>query len=338
LKTIAFIIKTTIMIKFQNHLLLFFFINFLALTAYSQKRVFVTTANFAATGWVKGQTNRLTEASPITRKDHTDLIYITCEPDNRGSAYLSFPNKTKDPTLPNSAADASLYRVILGNTSFHGTRVIDLAGLSFFSYTEKNAFNTPDASGTIKNTAVGPVLLLQVDINGDGSVIDNINFELQRQGDTRLSNGKIIPAPKVNPGEWQEWDAFDGWWWYVKRDGTPPPIAGVFTLETFLKSFPNAIIVNTPFEQQNGGAGVRFLLRFETTGNYDDFRGYIDQFKITTKAVDQPSYIYDFTADCIRKEPVWWWRPWMFVICGLIVAVVGFLFYRGMRIRKAGKV
>jgi hypothetical protein len=278
--------------------LVFFFITFLYINGFSQKPMLVTKDNFSALGWGEAQINR-TSGSPDVRRITTDFVNITCGPDNPrnpplnpGSAHLTFP-KTNDPTL---------YRVILNNNIYEGTNVGDIKELKYSTYTVATPANTPGASGIAVDTPVAPILLLQIDMDGDGpgTIINNINFFPFLQDPATMGGG----AHPVKPGKWQEWDALIGLWKFFKRNSADPDpdLPVLFTLSAFVKEYKDAKIVNTDFNKPNGGPGIRFLLI--DAPNYVDFNGYIDAFKIKTppgtivKPGSQSGHLnYDFKAE-----------------------------------------
>ncbi len=299
------IIKSDIFEKFPIRIVVFFFVAFLKVNAFSQKPILVTEDNFSAMGWDIGQINKDASGSMI-RKNSSDFVYITCGPPmipdlklpmspdlelKPGSVYLTLPVSEIDPNLSNPTNDPTLIRVLLRNSSYSLVYLRDITKLMYSTYTVKQP--------------VAPFLLLSLDIDGDDKFDNNIIFEPKKQ------------SQAVQPDKWQQWDALNGGLWrlFKHEDTDPPEVTGDFTLKTFVGTdkFKNARIINSDPNLPMGGPGIRFTV-FTDAPDHTDFRGYIDAFRIETPAmvVWSPSspgagggdLLYDFDGECL-VENLW---------------------------------
>ncbi|NOT51556.1 MAG: hypothetical protein HOP10_09790 [Chitinophagaceae bacterium] len=233
----------------------------------------VNKSNFENLGWVKDQVNI---TSGITTVIHaTENVAIKCPPFNpasplskRGAVQLSLP----------TSADSTLRRVRLRNTKFHGVRLAEIARLHYNTFIVSN----------INQSA--PNLAFQVDINGDDVAEFNILY------DPTIQHEYNSTIPGVLQSVWQNWNARHGWWQYFQvtpQYPAPPGLPAFFQLPTLLAmpGFNNLRIINTT-NDLNAGGGIRFTVGGHA--DFNDFRGYIDQFMIQLSG--RPHY-YDFACD-----------------------------------------
>lgn len=117
-----------------------------------------------------------------------------------------------------------------------GRRLADLSTLRYSTYVFQNG------------SCQAPALVLHLDTNNDGVGDDSLVFEPCYQ-----TGGYPVPDQgAVQRGVWQTWDARVGGFWL--RTGGPP----VFTLASYLKTHPDATLVNTAA----GSGGLQLFVGF----------------------------------------------------------------------------
>jgi len=265
--------------KYLNQLLLLFFITLSTTNAFSQAaypkyhRTVVTNDNFNTTGWERA-------------------------PDDPGKELISIeygPKYTIDPSLEWGSAflikpytaDNSFENVRIRNNTFGGVWIENITELTYSTYIKKN--NTTAE-------LVAPVLILQLDLDNSGTfdnVHDNsINFWPNYQ----IRNDPM--AQKVVLKNWQQWDAFNGYWKFGDK-GVNPFDEDFFTL-TALKTYysgKHIAIIN------DKGGGVRFTLT--PAPGFNDYEGYVDDFTIGTD-----SFIRSYDFKYIKETFV---LKWIFI-------------------------
>jgi hypothetical protein len=325
-------------------LLLLFFITILKVNAFSQPPItnIVTEANFSAMGWEKSQTNGLLP-EPETARLTTNFIFIVCGPVNRGqpqlkrgSVYFTLPTSIEDPSLPKGTSelkDATLNKIRLRNSSFDGSKITDIAELKYSTYTIK------------PSNKVAPRLILQIALLGPGIIagqpLRSIIFDPSNQRHKDI-NG-VTSGQEVELDKWQEWDALAGWWTlFDPKTDDPTELKGSFTLATFATLMTAKIINSDPVSNPvMGGGGIRITVPNLKDKSYENFRGYIDAFKIkiANNSVDQPTTLYDFmtTEVCKDEQVSIFKRKYIyFIISGL--AIWGcFIVFRNYRINQQRK-
>ena len=155
----------------------------------------------------------------------------------------------------------------LRNSSFDGTALSDLTGLSYSTFV--HGFG-PQAEA--------PYLLLEIDQNGDGAIDDQLVFQ---------------PAAHntIQGNYWQTWDALSGSWWSLNG------LAGMGTntagkpLSAYIAAYPGSRIVN---DGQQGG--LRIAAGCVGTG-WEAFYGAVDAVVV---GVNSANYIYDFENDGVH--------------------------------------
>lgn len=132
---------------------------------------------------------------------------------------------------------ASAYDGVIFHTSGYASRrLADLTELKYHTYVTNN--------GSCQTA----YLVLQIDRTGDGVADDNLTFEPCYQ----LAGYGVPAQGPVVLRSWQPWDALMGGFWL--NTGGPP----VFTLQSYLQKYPDAVLVNTP----HGTGAVRLQLGF----------------------------------------------------------------------------
>jgi hypothetical protein len=160
----------------------------------------------------------------------------------------------------------------LRNTGYAGTALADLSELSYWTYVDV------DGSG-----GQAPYIILQLDLDGNGTVDDLLFFEPVYQTATFFPSN---PQPALLLDTWQEWDALEGGWWSLNGLAGATPGTGVKSIDDYLAVEPDATIVNSA----NGDGGVRLVAGFGA-GAWDNFVGNVDGFTI---GIDGDSTTYDF--------------------------------------------
>lgn len=154
-------------------------------------------------------------------------------------------------------------------TGFHGTRLDDVTGLSYWTYGQTSA-----------DQAV--YMILHLDWDNDGDQDDLLFFEPEYQ------SGYSMAVPNQGPlamGVWQLWNARTGGW-YSQNEPTLVPGAGVNTIDAYLLLHPDATIVPS----STGLGGLRFVTGFGAPA-WNNFVGNLDAVSIGVNGVVS---IYDF--------------------------------------------
>jgi hypothetical protein len=146
----------------------------------------------------------------------------------------------------------------LRDTHYNRTYLRDLSQLDYWSCVRRN------------NAQQGPLLMLEVDNDGNNTIDDLLFFEPPYQSP---GNGGLTCAhqmPQMND-TWQHWDALSGCWWWLSAGN-----AGTNSqqLSDYIAAHPDSAIVN---EDGNHG-GV--ILEMGDASPSDQFEGYVDAFRI----------------------------------------------------------
>lgn len=207
----------------------------------------------------------------------------------------------------NAPVNGHARQVRMRNSNYSGILLSSITELSYSTYVQK-AGSKPDV----------PLLVLLVDINGDGKAvgdgvkdgdIPHITFipRFQNVEDTtgypvkfgwykpKKTNDKEIRwQPPVRQNAWQTWDVLHGGWvnWTVVNN-TVDTSPSLFSLSSFIAQHPNARIVN---DKRGGG------IRIQAGGPdmSDNFIGNIDAFTI---GINGNTTVYDFElgVDTVRN-------------------------------------
>lgn len=225
--------------------------------------------NFSSQGWREQQVNIVSGVTVFS--DSSDHVEIVCGPDNPSDPRLIQGCVTMN--LP-TGADPTLRRIRLRKGGYNGTRLADLTELKYSTYVIHNA---------------PTIMVLQVDVNNDGTRDFNLYFE-----PTPLSQGAGFPPVQLNT--WQQWNALIGTWHF--EVGFLPEFPDHTCTISELVSYPqyaDARIIDTPPVGHNG-EGVRFTIGGTPRPLYDNTIGYFDALIIGT-STRQHSTLYDFTCD-----------------------------------------
>lgn len=158
-------------------------------------------------------------------------------------------------------------------TTFHNTPLGQLDDLRYWTYAVTN------------NGQQWPYIILQIDLDGNGTVDDLLFFEPAYQQPT-TGNPTLPDQGPLVLGTWQVWNALAGGWWSSNSIGGATPGTGVKPLSTYLAAAPGATIVNA-----GGLGGIRLVQGFASPT--DVFDGYVDAFSIKTLAMARPN-TYNF--------------------------------------------
>ena len=111
-------------------------------------------------------------------------------------------------------------------------------------------------------------------------------FNLKFQSEKYLKGTGIAPQGPVRKKVWQTWDALNGGW-FTGPTQTPNSGAVVYTIASYVKTYPNARILN-----DHSGGGVR--LQAGGIPMADNFLGNADAFTI---GINGKITVYDFEVD-----------------------------------------
>jgi len=164
-----------------------------------------------------------------------------------------------------------LRRIRLRRGGYSGTLLADITELKYSTYVVNNA---------------PTIMVLQIDVNGDGEKDFNIFFS-----PTLRWQGSGYPPVVLNT--WQQWDALQGLWHVEAATISGLPEAS--TIAELAVRYPTARIIDTPPSGQNG-EGMRFTIGGNPRSDYDNTVGYFDALIIGTKD-QQHSTLFDFTCD-----------------------------------------
>lgn len=127
---------------------------------------------------------------------------------------------------------------------------------------------------------VAAFMMLDVDVNGDGTVEDQLVFQPALQG-------------TVTGYTWQHWDALNGTWWSRSGLAGMGQSSGGGTLEDYLAVYPNARIVNS------GAAGGLHVSAGCLGSEWGGFAGAADAVVVGVEGV---SVTYDFEEDGVHTS------------------------------------
>jgi hypothetical protein len=225
----------------------------IATNTFSQNVVTVTDCNL--NGWVK----QVPAGTSIAFKNEPGNLIL-----GKGSLELF--------------ATEALKIIRFRNVNYNGVPLSSITELSWSSFISERA-NDYDA----------PFVVITVDLNGDGTTDDFLEFGPQYQG--QWAAGIAPDQGEVTTGIWQTWDMLHGAFWLGPT--TDPEHGGaLFTLTTYISQHPTAKIVNDP---ATGGGGFRLS---GGGGFYPDpnstsfnFKCYTDNVRIGINGV---TTLYDF--------------------------------------------
>jgi hypothetical protein len=224
--------------------------------------------NFSSEGWREQQVNIVKKT--LIYSDLSDYVAIVCGPNNNNDPRLL--QGAVSMNLPTDD-DRTLFRTRLWKSGYSGTRLADLTELKFSTYVVQTAPAT---------------LILQIDVNGDGTHDFNIFYNQLYLQDANF--------PPLVLNSWQEWDALHQGVWRISQSIIPIPanLANGGTIQQIVAVYPNASIIDFPPTDEEG-EGIRFniggpLIPFDNTVSY------LDALIIGTK--NQPhSTLFDFTCN-----------------------------------------
>jgi len=217
----------------------------ISIASFSQNKVTITNCNL--NGWVKqipANTSLTFEnepANPILGKGSLEMITVPVQRNVR-----------------------------LRNTNYNNTLLSSITELSFSSFIAHR-----------ENNYDAPFVVLQVDLNGDGTTDNFLEFGPQYQT-APWSTGVASDQGTVITDSWQTWDILHGVFW-LGPDIDPEHGGTVFNLAAYISQHPGAKIINDPAI----GGGIRL----SAGGFAPNFKCYTDNFKIGVNGI---TTIYDF--------------------------------------------
>lgn len=196
-----------------------------------------------------------------------------------GTASVEFVDGPEDPPCGFGSVELSVgpdgnSAAQVRNRDYNGVLLSDITELSYSTYVQQ------DGSG-----GQAPYLILNVDLDGNGTTDDQLFFEPVYQ--TGLYGGDAVPDQgDVTVGEWQTWDAREGGWWALSAGTFGPPLV---TLDTYIAAHPGARLA----APTTGTGSIRIVAGFGA-GAWDNFVGNADCFTIEVFGVETT---YDFELD-----------------------------------------
>ena len=173
--------------------------------------------------------------------------------------------------------------VRLRNTNYNNTFLTSITQLGFSSFIDHR-----------ENDYDAPFIVLQIDLNGDGTTDNFLEFGPQYQT-APWSTGVASDQGAVVTGTWQTWDVLHGVFW-LGPNIDPEHGGAVFNLATYISQHPTARIIND--------AAIGGGIRLSAGGFAPNFKCYTDNFKI---GVNGSTTVYDFeftTANAGEDENV----------------------------------
>ena len=175
-------------------------------------------------------------------------------PAGQGAAYLF----TGDADSGGASGDESSQ---LRNGNYAGTLLSNITSMNYCTYVQQ------------WNGSQAPYIILNVDIDGNGTTDDLLFFEPE------YSNGAYNPAipaqaaPTTNT--WQCWDALNGGWYSVNGFNSSGPGTNVQTFSDLVAAYP----ATASIAAGTGTTGaVRVLVGFAAAS--DVYESYVDAFSI----------------------------------------------------------
>jgi hypothetical protein len=156
------------------------------------------------------------------------------------------------------------------NGDYAGTLLSDLTTLTYNTYVQQDGLG-----------GQAPYILLNVDLDGNGTTDDLLFFEPVYQNSVFFTNDQ---GPLL-VGVWQDWNALDGGWWSVNGTAGATPGTGVKSLEDYIAAEPDAAVASGPALRVVTGFGA---------GAWDNFVGNADA---VTVGVNGSDTTYDFEPD-----------------------------------------
>jgi hypothetical protein len=193
-----------------------------------------------------------------------------------GTATTSFENGPALPPAPIGSARLSVGAD--GNSAaqmrtaiYNGTLLANITELKYSTFTQQ------DGSG-----GQAPYLILNVDLDNNGTVDDQLFFEPVYQ--TGAYSGDPVPNQgTLAVGVWQEWNALVGGWWAISAGTFGPPLV---TLQTYIAANPGAKLASPV----SGAGSLRVVTGFGA-GAWDNYIGNSDAVKVGVNGI---TTLYNF--------------------------------------------
>jgi hypothetical protein len=212
---------------------------------------------------------------------------------NDGASAVTFVNGPANPpcgvgsaqfTVDSSGVTASQLR----NTNYAGTLLSNLTQLSY------STFVTTNNGGQPGNGGQAVYIILNIDLDGNGTIDDLLFFEPVYQ------SAAFFPSNSQGPvalNTWQSWNALTGGWWSTSGIAGANPGTGVKSLSDYIAAQPNARIVNSA----TGAGGVRLVAGFGGPTDWGNFLGNADCFRIATNGGSDITYDFELGADSCKN-------------------------------------
>jgi hypothetical protein len=187
-------------------------------------------------------------------------------------------------TVDSSGETASQLR----NTNYAGILLSDLTQLSY------STFVTTNNGGQAGNGGQAVYIILNIDLDGNGTVDDLLFFEPVYQ------SAAFFPSNSQGPvalNTWQSWNALTGGWWSRNGLAGANPGTGVKSLSDYIAANPNARIVNA----SSGDGGVRLVAGFGGPTDWGNFNGNADCFRIAANGRSDITYDFEPSADSCKN-------------------------------------
>ena len=187
---------------------------------------------------------------------------------------LAFKNQPSNPILGKGSLEMITIEVQknvrLRNANYNNTLLTSITQLGFSSFIDHR-----------ENDYDAPFIVLQIDLNGDGTTDNFLEFGPQYQT-APWSTGVASDQGAVKTGIWQTWDVLHGVFW-LGPSIDPEHGGAVFNLATYITQHPTARIIND--------AAIGGGIRLSAGGFAPNFKCYTDNFKI---GVNGSTTVYDF--------------------------------------------
>jgi hypothetical protein len=234
-------------------------------------------------------------ASPALAKevDVTPSALDHWQVQNDGTSTVTFVNGPANPpcgigsaqfTVDSSGETASQLR----NTNYAGTLLSDLTQLSYSTFVTRNN------GGQAGNGGQAVYIILNIDLDGNGTIDDQLFFEPVYQSATYFPSNSQGP---IALNTWQSWNALTGGWWSLDGIAGANPGTGVKSLHDYIAAQPNARIVNSA----TGRGGVRLVAGFGGPTDWGNFLGNADCFRIATNGGSDTTYDFEIGAESCKN-------------------------------------
>lgn len=152
------------------------------------------------------------------------------------------------------------------NSNYNTLSLDEITALSYSTFVQQNT------------NEQAPFLILEVDLDNNGTVDDQLIFEPVYQDATFFPSH---PQGDVLLETWQTWDALGGGWYSLGGLAGSGPGGDVIPLADYIAENPDATIVNSA-----SGGGVRIVTGFGGPTDWGNFIGNADCFTLGSTTYD----------------------------------------------------